>query len=353
MNRLDEAAEQVARCQQIVAAGEDWRGLAGDFALAEAAVMAARGNNDFAERQFELVLAIHQKYHLAWAEADTLQYWGRALAAAGDRARAVEKFDAAIENHRSRGVGQRFLDWLADDKVRALGATPMQIDVGTIDSRAPSANSTLSGVFLREGEFWTIAYRDTIFRLKDAKGLHYIAYLLARPGRRIHVHDLIEAVEGSAANGRTAIDAKSEDLEIVRDVGGPAPIIDARARSEYRTRLHDLHSELNEAEQSNDLGRSERLRTEIEIVGEELTGSSGLGGRARAASSSAERARVLVANNVRSVLKKIRHQDPALGRHLAAAISLGYFCAYQPDPDHPIFLATLIGFSGFAAICSL
>lgn len=76
MNRLDEAAEQVARCQQIVAAGEDWRGLAGDFALAEAAVMAARGNNDFAERQFELVLAIHQKYHLAWAEADTLQYWG-------------------------------------------------------------------------------------------------------------------------------------------------------------------------------------------------------------------------------------------------------------------------------------
>ena len=35
---------------------------------------------------------------------------------------------------------------------------------------------------------------------------------------------------------------------------------------------------------------------------------------------------MLVANNVRSVLKKLRDQDAALGRHLAATISLGYLC---------------------------
>ena len=86
----------------------------------------------------------------------------------------------------------------------------------------------------------------------------------------------------------------------------------------------------------NDLGRSERLRTEIEMVGQELTGSSGLGGRARAASGSAERARGLVGKNIRSVVEKIRRQHPALGRHFATAISTGYFCAYQPEPDHPI-----------------
>jgi hypothetical protein len=245
----------------------------------------------------------------------------------------MEKFDAAIENHRSRGVGPRFIEWLTADKTRALGPQPTHTDNGGAQ-QPQQAESKLTGTFRKEGEFWTISYVGTTFRLKDAKGLHYIAYLLARPGNRIHVFDLIEAVEGSAANGRTTIHAESEDLEIVREIGAPGPTIDARARSEYRARLCDLQAELDEAERMNDLGRRERLRTEIEMVGQELTGSLRLGGHARTASGSAERARVLVGKNIRSVLQKIRHQHPALGRHLAAAIRTGNFCAYQAEPDH-------------------
>jgi hypothetical protein len=122
----------------------------------------------------------------------------------------------------------------------------------------------------------------------------------------------------------------------VRDVGGAGSSLDARARSEYRTRLRDLHGELDEAERMNDLGRTERVHHEIEMVTDELTGSSGLAGRTRTAAVSAERARGLVGKNIRSVLEKIRHQQPPLGRYFAAAISTGYFCAYQPDPGHPV-----------------
>jgi hypothetical protein len=197
------------------------------------------------------------------------------------------------------------------------------------------AASSGSAIFRKKGEFWTISYDATTFRLKDAKGLHYLGYLLARPGQRIHVHDLIEAVEGSATNGRT-IHAASEDLEIVREIGGPGPTIDARSRSEYRARLHDLQAELDEAERMNDLGRSERLRIEVEMVGQELSGASGLGGRARTASSSAERARGPVRKSIRSVIEKVRNEHPTLGHHFAVAISTGYFCVYQPDPGHPI-----------------
>ena len=194
----------------------------------------------------------------------------------------------------------------------------------------------MTGVFRKEGEFWAISYQATTFRLKDAKGLRYIAYLLARPGQRIHVYDLIEVVEGSAAGGRTTTQLESEDLEIVREIDGPGPTIDGRARSEYRVRLRDLQADLDDADQANDLGQSERLRTEIEMLGQELTGSSGLGGRARATSGSAERARGLVGKNIRAVVEKIRGQHPALGRHFAGAISTGYFCVYQPEPEHPI-----------------
>jgi non-specific serine/threonine protein kinase len=336
MKRLDEATEQVTRCRQVLAAGEDWRGLAGNVALAEAVVAGERGDYDIAYRQFEAALAIHQKYHLAWAQADTLHYWGRVLAAAGDRARAAEKFDAAIENHRSRGVGPRFLDWLTADKMRALGAMQTQIDVGATDGSAASAISTLSGVFRREGEFWTIAYAGATFRLKDAKGLHYIAYLLEHPAIRIHVLDLIRAVDGSPTDGRTSIHAESEDLKIVRDIGGAGPTIDARARAEYRTRLHELRAELDEAERFNDLGRRERVNTEIEMVIKQLTASSGLGGRARAKSETAERARGLVRKSIHATLEKIRCEHPALGRYLAAVLTTGNFCAYQPDPDRPV-----------------
>ena len=332
MNRLDDAAGQVARCHQIMADGEDWRGLVGSVARAEAAYQTARGNYEIADRLSESALAVHRRYHTAWEEADTLQCWGRALAAAGDRIRAAEKFDAAIENHRSRGVGPRFLEWLTADKMRALGQLT-QTDLGGA-KKPQQAASKVAAAFRREGEFWTISYDAATFRLKDAKGLRYLAYLLARPGQRIHVYDLIEAVEGSAANGKTTIHAESEDLEIVREIGGPSPIIDARARSEYRARLRDLQAELDEAQRMNDLGRSERLGTEVEMVVQELTGPSGLGGRVRAASVSAERARGLVGRNIRSVVEKIRREHPALGRHFAATIRTGYFCVYQVEPDN-------------------
>jgi len=317
-----------------MAAGENWRGRAGDVERAEGVIAAARGNYDIAYRQFEAALAIQRKYHLTADEADTLQEWGRALAAAGDRMRAAEKFDAAIELNRARGVGPRFLEWVAADKMRALGPQPTRTHIG--GAKQSQAESKVTGVFRKEGEFWAISYQATTFQLKDAKGLRYLAYLLARPGQRIHVYDLIEAVEGGAAGGRTAIQTESEDLEIVREIDSPVLTIDGRARSEYRARLRDLQGDLDEADRANDLGQSERLRTEIEMLGQELTGSSGLGGRARAASGSAERARGLVGKNIRSVVEKIRRQHPALGRHFATAISTGYFCAYQPEPDHPI-----------------
>jgi hypothetical protein len=45
-------------------------------------------------------------------------------------------------------------------------------------------------IFQREGEYWTIAYDGVAVRLRDNKGLQYIAYLLGRPGRDVSVGDL-------------------------------------------------------------------------------------------------------------------------------------------------------------------
>jgi hypothetical protein len=53
-------------------------------------------------------------------------------------------------------------------------------------------------VFRREGEYWTIAYEREVIRLRDAKGLHYLARLLRQPGHPVPVTDLAEPGTGAA-----------------------------------------------------------------------------------------------------------------------------------------------------------
>jgi hypothetical protein len=107
------------RCLQIVRAEENWFGLAGFVERADAVVAVAQGEYAPAEDQFKKAIATFRHYCLPWEQADTFQFWGRALLAAGERARAIEKFDAAIEMYHSHGAGARFVEYVMADKGRA------------------------------------------------------------------------------------------------------------------------------------------------------------------------------------------------------------------------------------------
>ncbi len=131
-----EALLHLQRCRQIVGAGENWRGIAGRVERAEAVVAAVQGEFAGADGHFEKAIATFQHYCLPWEEADTLQYWGRALLAAGERTRAIEKFDAAIEIYRSRGAGTRFIEYVMADKMRTQSSKATQAD-----DRAPLTDS--------------------------------------------------------------------------------------------------------------------------------------------------------------------------------------------------------------------
>src|SRR5262249_61743657 len=55
--------------------------------------------------------------------------------------------------------------------------------------------ATADAVVRQEGDYWTLGYHGTVCRLKDAKGLHYLAYLLGRPGEACHVGAMVTAVD--------------------------------------------------------------------------------------------------------------------------------------------------------------
>lgn len=46
-------------------------------------------------------------------------------------------------------------------------------------------------VFRREGEYWTIVFGGEVIRLRDTKGLRYLAVLLRQPGRPIDAVELV------------------------------------------------------------------------------------------------------------------------------------------------------------------
>jgi tetratricopeptide (TPR) repeat protein len=326
------AFEHVERCNEILDQGEDWRGVAGFARRARGALAAATGKFGEAEEAFSQAVAIFRRYRLVWEEAETLDFWGRALGFAGENSRAVEKFDAVIDVYRRHGAGQRWVD-------RVLSASAPYRDKGNTDrasgQRPMPTASRSDASFRRDGEFWTISYAGHTFRLKNAKGLHYIAHLLSHPGEKFRVHDLVAVVEGPPDRAKAT--ARSlPTLEVSGDLGDLGPILDDKAKASYRRRRQELREELDEAEAMNDEGRAQRARAEIEILEQQLTAAIGLGGRDRKTSAHAERARVVVTRNIRAILGKIEQEHPPLGSHFNAAIKTGYLCTYFPDAESTV-----------------
>jgi hypothetical protein len=72
-----------------------------------------------------------------------------------------------------------------------------------------ATESTDGRVFRREGEYWTIAYDGAVFRLRDGKGLRYLAHLLQHPGERFPAAGMLTREAPAAAESNTAERARS------------------------------------------------------------------------------------------------------------------------------------------------
>lgn len=181
--------------------------------------------------------------------------------------------------------------------------------------------------FVREGEYWTVAFGGRVARLKDSKGMGVLARLLAEPAREFHAIEL--AADRAPSTDRSERDPTETPLV---DAGDAGPVLDEEAKHSYRARVRDLQEDLREAEDFNDAERANQLRHEIEFLTQELAAAVGIGGRDRKAASASERARVSVTRAVRSAIKRIEEELPNLAEHLNATVRTGTFLSYVPDP---------------------
>jgi tetratricopeptide (TPR) repeat protein len=278
------------------------------------------GRHDDAERHFEHALAMNARIRARVWIAHTQHDYARMLVARdrpGDRERAAALAADALA--AAREIGMKPLE----AQVRELRASAGLGDDESGERSIEAAPTTRTpAVFRRDGDVWTIAYDGKRVRLRDAKGVQYIAQLLRCEGRELHAAELAAGPATSAPAG---------ERETTRGLGDAGEVLDAQARGEYRRRLEELKEEAEEATRWGDVGRATKLREEIEFLTDELAAAMGLGGRARKAGDVADRARKAVTSRIRETIERISREHPVLGRHLENAIRTGLFCSYQPD----------------------
>ena len=263
---------------------------------------ATLGRPEEAERLLaEAARENHAAGATVWALRCELERARVLLGGPGNPAEGRRLLEAVATGAQERGLGGLLAD-VARTRAR-LGAPA---------SAPPPAVAEPQRKFRRDGDLWTIEFAGTAFRLRDGKGLRYLAHLLAQDGREIPVLELLALTDG----------APSE-----------APL-DAGARAAFQQRLGALEQEIEEAEEWNDLERAAHARDERADLVERLAAAVG-GGRDCRPSEQAERARQSVTKAIKSAIRRIGEEHRELGRHFSATVHTGLLCRYEPDPLRP------------------
>lgn len=289
------AAGDLGRAQW---AAEELRAIADRFSsrslgagadISTARVRLVEGDVDEAERLFS-------EGARAWADIGAPYETARARLGVG-------------EVHRARGDDRRA------DLERDGARKELERLVGPADPDVPMAGER--STFRPEGDVWLLRFEGREVRVRELKGMRYLARLLAEPGRELHVLDLVGAASGAA------------------DLGDAGELLDATAKEAYRRRLQEIDADLDEARAAGDDEREAQADREREFLVQELSRAFGLGGRARRAGVASERARAGATRAIRQAIGRIAEHHPELGAHLERTIRTGTYCSYVPDPRMP------------------
>jgi hypothetical protein len=276
-------------------------------AAVRARVRGARGEVAAGIDELEHVLAAPDVVALPWLHATLLLELAQLHRAAGDD-------DGARIPAEQSAVLLSTLDVVVPPRHRAL------LDQLGAQVRPPVAASRAASL-RRDGRWWEVEHDGTRVRLSTTKGLRYVADLVEHPGAERHVLDLVDRVEGVAAEA-AAIDRRA--------LGDAGAMSDPQARAAYRQRVEELRAEIDDALQADQLEKAEALQAGLDELVAELARAFGLGGRGRRVASAAERARLNVTRAIRSATAKIMAALPGAGAVLDRRIRTGLYCAYEP-----------------------
>jgi tetratricopeptide (TPR) repeat protein len=325
-----ERARAAAADLSGIAARFESKALVAGATLARGRVRLAEGDTAGARRDFEEAGRLWSEIGAPYETALAQMGLAHAHRAGGNEERAVFEFQAARSAFERVGAAHREAEASRACGEAGSGAAPGR-------ERAPEAhpatNAHAAGesVFRREGDYWCVAFLGQVVRLRDLKGLRYLARLFADPGREFHVLDMV-AAEGDGSVGTSPDADIGLAIASTLDAG---VLLDAQAKEAYCRRLAEIDEDIEEARAMGDRERAAQAQAERDFLVRELARAFGVGGRPRRAGSNSERARASVTRALRQAMARIHAHHPALGQHLDRAIRTGTYCVYLPDPRVP------------------
>jgi tetratricopeptide (TPR) repeat protein len=311
LGRARSAADEL----ELIAARFESRALVASAALARGRVRLADGDAAGAEESLSEAVRRWNKVGAPYEAAIARMALAEAHRASGSEHRAV------LEHQAARTI------------LEGIQAAPSVVppeDVEDHDAVDEQPVASLN-VFRREGDYWSVIFDGRTVRVRDLKGMRYLARLLADPGREYHVLDLVAAETGSGAQ----VDASRAAGLPRAGLGDAGESLDAQAKDAYRRRLAEIDDDIEQARAIGDAERAAQAEAERDFLVQELARAFGLGGRDRRAASASERARAGVTRAVRQAMTRIAEHHPQLGEHLSRSIRTGTYCAYVPDPRAP------------------
>jgi tetratricopeptide (TPR) repeat protein len=311
IGRAEAAADELER----ISARFETKPLAAGAALANGRVRLANGDPEGAEELLSRAVRLWGEVGAPYEVARPRMCLAEAHATGGSEHRAQ------LERAAARTI------------LEEIRAAPLPVPLVPAESRGTrrGTQSEVANLFRREGDYWSVTFDGQTVRIRDLKGMRYLARLLTDPGREYHVLDLVAAESGQVGP------VHAGGLQGLRHsaLGDAGEVIDAQAKQAYRRRLAEIDDDLEQAHAGGDEERAAQAETERDFLVRELARAFGLGGRERRAASASERARAGVTRAVRHAIARIGAHDARLGDHLTRAIHTGTYCSYLPDRGAP------------------
>src|ERR671915_517066 len=217
---------------ELVADRFQSKALVAGATLARGRVRLAEGDAAGGGRVFSEAARLWNEVGAPHEEALARTGLAEALSAGGSEHRAVLELRAA-RTILERVEGAQVTDQAAHGR----------------DEQPAAALST----FRREGDYWSLGFEGRTVRVRDLKGIRYLARLLAHPGREFHVLDLV-----AAETGRPAQADSGRPAGVSRAAFGDAgAMLDEQAKNAYRRRLAEMEEDI---EQARTLADTERAK---------------------------------------------------------------------------------------------
>ncbi|MDN3356336.1 AAA family ATPase [Actinomadura sp. DC4] len=196
-------------------------------------------------------------------------------------------------------------------EAEALGMTARAGDFATRLRRLGERHATIR----RQGRMWVLSLGEHQAVVPHRRGVGYLARLLTSPHRPVSALELVVAAGDATVVGPTR-----------------QPMLDERARREYRRQVEELTRRIAEAGPAS----AQESRAELDALLAELNRTAAKGGRTRAFPDPRERARTAVRKAIKRAIDDISAADATIGGILRSSITTGAECCYAPDAEQPL-----------------